>query len=905
MAVFGDGPFDGTVQGVAVDGENNGGSNGRVVLTILDGEQNVEKSNFGANAFQLTNTGNKEIAAVLIDIRTAVFADQVFDIDGTAGDRSYKAFGIDTDGGTGAFFVGENGVPGNNADNLFFAGATPLPDTSGLSADGGTAPISGGHRGLLIRFDGSMGGFDGGETVGFSGDGDSNSIAGFVAALLNPHNVTDTNFDTGGQSGAELVGSSFTVLFADGTMATGYLGSDTTQAGAAGEAVQGRAERTATLSINTGSGVFASGDAGTYGGALPEITVSGTAGDKVRVTLHKGFQPVDASAAGSPDLVSEVIQARLDQIAPDFAVNNAFDVQTVDVIIGANGTATVPGSAFDYINTISGETFPDQAFQPIALTAAVVLPVTVSSAIVGTGRSDLVPAGPVSAPIYLTNPTRTPAEGDIVVIVATATISGDTDVSEPDGTATYTVTLNEAPTNTTLVTVEITPSAGSTAMIPGDAVLEGGVTRLTLTFAPGGPLSQSFDVDLFNDTLPESAESFDVTISDIAITNGGAATVTTTIGASDGALDGIPGGDRGDLSDDGTAPTDLGTFALGDTSIIASQQGDAAPGGRDRDFFTFTVGEGLILSGLYLDDWDALGSEPAGAPGFLGLGSGSQILGDPEVFAQAADLLGGYFYGEADLTQARNLLEPLGDGAENGVTFGDGTGFTDPLLAGDYTVWLNQDANATRATLRFVIEQEPPENLPPVRALPVDPIVVEEDMFVSVSAAFTDPENAALSYAFDAGAPAWLAIDAFGTVSGTPGADDVVASLPLTIIATDPLGAEGTVEVLLTVTAKVAPEPVGTGFGAALNTVLSMLTGATLDEFLFIAEADLPQVSADLAEFAANSYRQALSTFDDTIESGYVEGFDLSSWLFSAQDGPVALSGIDPLAQSDALFGLG
>ena len=395
-----DGDFDGIVQGVAVDSFNDGGLIGSVVLTVIDGNDTVDASNFGANSFQLTNTGTKEIAAVFIDIRSAVFGDQVFDIDGTGGDTASATFGVDTEtgNGTGAFFVGADGVPGNNADNLFFPGPTPLADTSGL----GSSNISGGYRGLLIRFDGSDGGFGGGETVGFSGDGDPNSIAGFGSGQLNGFNVTSSSFDTGGQSGAELVGSSFTVLFADGTTATGYLGSDTTQAGAAGEAVQGRAERTATLSVDTGAGIFASGQAGTYGGSVPVITVSGNPGDVVRVMLHKGFQPTD-NTAGSPDSIAEVIQARLDAGQPDFPVNNAFDVQTVDVTIGAGGTVVVPAGAFDFVETDSGESFPGDAVQPIALTAAVVEQVTDTGAIVGSGAADLVPVGPVSQPIYLTN----------------------------------------------------------------------------------------------------------------------------------------------------------------------------------------------------------------------------------------------------------------------------------------------------------------------------------------------------------------------------------------------------------------------------------------------------------------------------------------------------------------------
>jgi hypothetical protein len=394
-----DGVFDGTVQGQAVDGSNGGGSNGSVVLTVIDGNNTVDASNFGNDSFQLSNTGNKEVAAVFIDIRNAVFGDQVFDIDGTGGDTASSPFAIDDDSsGTGAFFVGADGVSGNNADNLFFPGPTPLADTSGQ----GSSNISGGYRGLLIRFDGSEGGFGAGETVGFSGDGDPNSIAGFNSGILNPNNVTSSNFDTGGQSGSELVGSSFTVLFADGTTATGYLGSDTTQAGAAGEAVQGRAERTATLSVDTAAGTFASGQTGAYGGTPPVITVSGNAGDVVRVVLHKGFQPTDL-ASGNPDSVAEVIQGRLDAGQPNFPVNNAFDVQAVDVTIGAGGTVQLPLNAFDYVNTKSGESFAGDDVQPIALTAAVVEQVSDTSAIVGGGLSDLVPVGPVSQPIYLTN----------------------------------------------------------------------------------------------------------------------------------------------------------------------------------------------------------------------------------------------------------------------------------------------------------------------------------------------------------------------------------------------------------------------------------------------------------------------------------------------------------------------
>ena len=403
-----DGDFNGVVQGQNVDSFNNGGSFGAVVLTVIDGNQGVQSSNFGANSFQLTNTGNKEVAAVFIDIRSAVFGDMVFDNDGTGGDTASSLFQVDANGNTGAFFVGENNQA-LNSQNLFLPGDAPLADTSGL----GDAS-SGGFRGLLIRFDGSNGGFDGGERVGFSGDGDPNSLAGFSQGEVGfgtngGGNAITGTFDTGGQSGAELVGSSFTVLFADGTTATGYIGSDTSQAGAAGEAVQGRDQRTTNLTVDTGSGVFSSNgnSNGQYGGSEPQITVTGQPGDTVRVTLFKGVNPV-VTTAGSPNSVADVIQSRLDASQSEFPVNNAFDVQSVDVVIGSNGTAQVSAGAFDYNNSTSGVSFAGDDVQPIAFTAAIVVAATDGSAIAGGATQSLVPLGQVSTPVYLLNPTGTP-----------------------------------------------------------------------------------------------------------------------------------------------------------------------------------------------------------------------------------------------------------------------------------------------------------------------------------------------------------------------------------------------------------------------------------------------------------------------------------------------------------------
>ena len=125
------------------------------------------------------------------------------------------------------------------------------------------------------------------------------------------------------------------------------------------------------------------------------------------MTLYKGVNPVITSA-GSPNSVADVIQSRLDATQSEFPVNNAFDVQNVDVVIGGNGTAQVASGAFNYNNTTSGISFAGDEVQPLALTAAIVVPVTIDGPISGGATAGLVPLGSVSTPVYLLNPTETP-----------------------------------------------------------------------------------------------------------------------------------------------------------------------------------------------------------------------------------------------------------------------------------------------------------------------------------------------------------------------------------------------------------------------------------------------------------------------------------------------------------------
>ena len=269
---------------------------GQATLEITAKNNNVQISNFGENSFQITNTGTKTIAQIDIDVTNALYSDSVFDPFGLAGDTSSKPLTIDNSGGTGI-------VAPSNASYI---------GTGGRS----------GYKGLRLKFDESVnGGFESGETIGFSIDMDPNSVAGTEKAPLDGGSTP--SWDVGGVSGAELIGSTFTVTFTDGTTAVGQLQGANNQGGSKGLADQGSPNLQVDLTVN-GVG---QGGVGTYNATQPRIVVNGTIGQTVRVVLTKGFiQPVSSYA--------EFLQTQLDELAKtDFPANNAVEFQTVDVLL--------------------------------------------------------------------------------------------------------------------------------------------------------------------------------------------------------------------------------------------------------------------------------------------------------------------------------------------------------------------------------------------------------------------------------------------------------------------------------------------------------------------------------------------------------------------------------------------
>lgn len=344
------------------------GETGAAVLDIMVGQNNIEASNYGSNSFKVSNTGDKKISAIFIDVSGALYQDSVFDPDGMGGDSVAKAWAINSAGGTGAY------ISGGDA-GYFIPGVDPLANTTGTGITS-----NGGYKGAIVKF----ADFNNGETVGFSGDMDPNSIAGLTKTSVDVNAID--SWDVGGISGHELIGSQFTVLFDDGTTASGQLASDGSASGAQALASQSFVPATTpTLTVND----VTAGGLGTYGGTQPTILVTGDPGDTVRITMTKGFNPVVEPANG----IGQLVEERLDRY--DFKASNNFDSQSVDVVIGANGTYDATGM-FDYDDALANNkadgTFAGDDVAQIGFVASVIDPANNGLAI-----------SAVTLPIYLTN----------------------------------------------------------------------------------------------------------------------------------------------------------------------------------------------------------------------------------------------------------------------------------------------------------------------------------------------------------------------------------------------------------------------------------------------------------------------------------------------------------------------
>jgi hypothetical protein len=157
----------------------------------------------------------------------------------------------------------------------------------------------------------------------------------------------------------------------------------------------------------------------------------------------------------------------------------------------------------------------------------------------------------------------------------------------------------------------------------------------------------------------------------------------------------------GDLSNSGLTPTLL-TVSLGSNEVLGTTGKDAVTGIIDRDYFTFTVPDGLELAGITL----LPGTQTLGKLGesFIGLEAGPEVTVATSA-TTAAGLLGWYHYGASDI--GNDILPPMGSAGLGS------TGFTPPLPAGTYSFWVQEASVGTvNYGLDFIIATPEPAYWP-------------------------------------------------------------------------------------------------------------------------------------------------------------------------------------------------
>ncbi|WP_353471271.1 malectin domain-containing carbohydrate-binding protein [Salipiger sp. H15] len=360
---------DDTAVVTILDNDSGSTGGGAVTLAITANSDDVQKSNYDSGSFVLSNVGTKVVTKVEIDVSGAVLKDAVFDPFGLAGDTIAKVLTINSAGGTGVV------APNNNASD---------PNNQTYVGAGGTA----GYEGIVLTFDpASSGGFQSGETVTFSVDMDPNSVAGAKKSVLDAG--TDPDWDVGGISGAELIGSRFTVTYADGTTSTGYLQGTGTQAGSKGLSSQSSPGLEANIVVNG----LVEGGVGTYSGDDFSMMVSGPAGAVMRVVLMKGMIQPTTNAFATGTTTQQAYAPQLDAqlaalAASDFPANNAVEIQTVDITL-TGGLQNI-ASMFD-LSGVAAYDFDGEDQLPLGIVAAIIDP-----------SNQNLPLGPTSDPIYLT-----------------------------------------------------------------------------------------------------------------------------------------------------------------------------------------------------------------------------------------------------------------------------------------------------------------------------------------------------------------------------------------------------------------------------------------------------------------------------------------------------------------------
>jgi MYXO-CTERM domain-containing protein len=146
---------------------------------------------------------------------------------------------------------------------------------------------------------------------------------------------------------------------------------------------------------------------------------------------------------------------------------------------------------------------------------------------------------------------------------------------------------------------------------------------------------------------------------------------------------------NGDFSGDRLAPTALVATPGVNLAAMSSATGD-------RDYFTFTVPTGWLLSAIQHVTYDSNDDVS-----FIALQAGTQLT-EPPTGTNPGNLLGYLHFGDA--TVGSDILDNL---AASNTSVPPAMGFTAPLGAGPYTFWVQQTGAAASYSLEFMLTPVP------------------------------------------------------------------------------------------------------------------------------------------------------------------------------------------------------
>lgn len=155
----------------------------------------------------------------------------------------------------------------------------------------------------------------------------------------------------------------------------------------------------------------------------------------------------------------------------------------------------------------------------------------------------------------------------------------------------------------------------------------------------------------------------------------------------------------GDLSDDGNAPTLVGTLSAG-SNLFSGRMGALTEGEPiDADIWNFTIAAGYYLTGINLTSYSTT-SGSLGNQSFMAIIDGGTINQNDQSLHLSNALWG---YGQDGFGNTYTDLLALLDA---GPDFG-GVGFDGPLPAGNYTFWIQEGADQINYSIDFVTTPVP------------------------------------------------------------------------------------------------------------------------------------------------------------------------------------------------------